>query len=109
MVIFIRKISNKSKVLFIRLLDKYFPFVNTTYARNFTSSIMKDISSSAYIVSPVETLRTIEEQIKQRQRGAYMRFGDGDIFLVIGKKDAYQSVGEKLCKEMNQSFSLKGP
>jgi hypothetical protein len=41
--------------------------------------------------------------------GAYMRFGDGDVFLATGKNDLFQNSSEKLRREMNEAFLLKGP
>ena len=69
---------------------------------------MNLISETAYIISPAETLRVIEDFIKQKRRGGYLRFGDGDVFLSLGKDDAYQSGKTMLRKEMNECFSLKG-
>jgi len=70
---------------------------------------MNLISETAYIVSPAGTLSVIEEFIKQKRPGVYLRFGDGDVFLSLGKDDAYQSSKASLRKEMKECFALKGP
>ena len=71
-------------------------------------SAMNEISETAYIVSPLETLGFIADIIKQGKSGIYLRFGDGDVYLSLGKDDAYQSNKAMLRKEMNECFSLKG-
>src|SRR4051794_18866224 len=106
---FIRIGITKGGILFTRLIDVCFPFIYTIHAKRFTSSIVDDISGSAYIVPPMETLKTIEHFIDEKRRGAYMRFGDGDVSLALGKKDMLQASTKKLSEEMNEAFSLKGP
>lgn len=76
--------------------------------KKFTNAVMQDINTSAYIVSPIETLEVVRIFIVQQKRGAYMRFGDGDIFLALGKSEAFQVSGESLALEMKEAFSLKG-
>lgn len=73
------------------------------------SPVMNDISRSACIVSPLETLRHIEDFIQQKKTGLYMRFGDGDVYLSLGKNDSYQSNRRLLRNEMIECFSMKGP
>ena len=106
---FIKKSGTKSGVLLTRFVDICFPFIYKIHAKKFTGFIIEDISRSAYIVPPLETLKTIKNFIQGKRRGAYMRFGDGDIFLAIGKNDAFQASRKMLSEEMNESFSLRGP
>lgn len=56
-----------------------------------------------------ETLDKITEIIKKKQKGVYLRFGDGDIFLANGCKDLYQVPLPKLRDEMREAFRLNGP
>jgi hypothetical protein len=102
-------LAHKSKVLFFSLLDKYFPFIYNTHSRKYTEVVMTEIERSASVVSPLETLKTIENIIAQKKRGAYMRFGDGDVNLATGRDDSFQRKGNRLQEEMIESFSLKGP
>jgi hypothetical protein len=44
-----------------------------------------------------------------KMRGAYLRFGDGDVFLLTGLNEAYQSADSHLAIEMQQAFALHGP
>ncbi|HET6996476.1 MAG TPA: GT-D fold domain-containing glycosyltransferase [Chitinophagaceae bacterium] len=72
-------------------------------------SVLDQVLRTACIVSPAETLEVIEDLIKKKRPGVYMRFGDGDVNLLHGKDDSYQLASLKLQEEMNDCFSLKGP
>jgi hypothetical protein len=56
-----------------------------------------------------ETLDKIEEIITHRQKGAYFRFGDGDVNLAYGENDSYQATQGPLRQEMLEAFALNGP
>lgn len=56
-----------------------------------------------------ETLKRIEEIINNKDKGMYLRFGDGDLNLAYGEVDLYQKPNEHLQKEMREAFSLNGP
>ncbi len=98
----------KIRDIIFRIVDKYFSYISVAYMKKFTNAVMQDINTSAYIVSPIETLEVVRIFIVQQKRGAYMRFGDGDIFLALGKSEAFQVSGESLALEMKEAFSLKG-
>lgn len=100
--------KKKIRDIIFRIVDKYFSYISATYLKKFTNAVMQDIKMSAYIVSPIETLEVIKMFITQQKQGAYMRFGDGDIFLAVGKSEAFQVSGEPLALEMKEAFSLKG-
>jgi hypothetical protein len=59
------------------------------------------------IKSSVETLRDIQNTISNKESGAYMRFGDGDIFLMLGKDDILHQSDKKMAKEMRQAISFR--
>ncbi|KDN53976.1 GT-D fold domain-containing glycosyltransferase [Flavobacterium seoulense] len=59
------------------------------------------------IKTSVETLTDIQTSIKNKQKGAYMRFGDGDIFLMLGKDEMLQKASKKMATEMNEAMKLK--
>jgi len=99
----------KSEILFTRFIDICFPFIYKIHANKFTVSVIEDVSKAAYIVSPLETLKVIEDYIEQKKRGAYMRFGDGDVYLATGRNSMLHKSTRKLREEMKESFSLKGP
>lgn len=56
-----------------------------------------------------DTLNTIKDIIKSRKKGAYLRFGDGDIHLARGSSELLQEANTSLMGEMNEAFSLNGP
>lgn len=55
-----------------------------------------------------ETLDTIVKIIEAKQKGAYLRFGDGDVCLAYGENDSYQIAEQLLQKEMREAFALNG-
>lgn len=56
-----------------------------------------------------ETLDKIVEIISNKQKGAYFRFGDGDLNLAYGDGDSYQTAVHALKNEMLEAFALNGP
>lgn len=58
------------------------------------------------IHSTSRTILDIKETIIKRQKGAYMRFGDGDIFLMLGRNDMLQKANDKLAKEMRETMEF---
>ena len=52
------------------------------------------------------TLEKIKEIISNKEKGAYMRFGDGDIVLAYGENDLMQTANENLRNEMREAFAL---
>lgn len=55
----------------------------------------------------IETLNDIKCTILAKERGAYLRFGDGDIYLLLGLDDLLHKSNKNLAKEMKEVFSLK--
>ena len=58
------------------------------------------------IKSSLETLKDIQNTITNKQIGAYMRFGDGDIFLMLGKDDMLHQANRKMAKEMKEAMNI---
>ncbi len=56
-----------------------------------------------------ETLFTIMDLISQKQKGIYLRFGDGDINLANGHGDMLQKPNDRIKREMQGAFLLNGP
>jgi hypothetical protein len=56
-----------------------------------------------------ETLHSITSIINKEQKGAYLRFGDGDVNLARGENELLQSANSKLSVEMREAFALSGP
>jgi hypothetical protein len=59
------------------------------------------------IKSSIETLNDIQNSISNKQIGAYMRFGDGDIFLMLGMDDMLHQANNKMAVEMRQAMNLR--
>ncbi len=55
-----------------------------------------------------ETLDKIVNIIAKKEKGAYFRFGDGDVVLANGQNDSYQKFNVSLQREMREAFSLNG-
>ncbi|SEA88913.1 protein of unknown function [Flavobacterium gillisiae] len=68
----------------------------------------KSISQNVKIVSPDNTLDEIEQCILDAKKGAYLRFGDGDVFLFKNVLDSYQVNSKALSIEMGECFSVSG-
>lgn len=56
-----------------------------------------------------ETLDKITEIISKKEKGVYLRFGDGDVFLANGIDDSLQKSNFSLQQEMQEAFALNGP
>lgn len=56
-----------------------------------------------------ETLSKIVEIIDSKQKGAYLRFGDGDVNLALGEHDALQTAKRELMIEMQEAFLINSP
>ncbi|MHC0038675.1 hypothetical protein [Pseudoneobacillus sp. C159] len=54
------------------------------------------------------TLNKCREIIEKQITGAYLRFGDGDVFLREGGDDMLQGGNPKIAEEMKEAFSLTG-
>lgn len=70
--------------------------------------MLDDLKEIIVIVSPVETLESIARLIDDEKKGAYMRFGDGDVYLALGQNEMLQKANPQLSLEMKEAFSLKG-
>ena len=53
-----------------------------------------------------QTLLKIKSIISNKEKGAYLRFGDGDVNLALGQSELMQSSNMKLQKEMEEAFLL---
>lgn len=59
------------------------------------------------IKTALETLNEIKETINIKEKGAYMRFGDGDVYLMKGLDEMLNQSNKKLSREMKEAFQLK--
>ncbi len=56
-----------------------------------------------------ETLLKLKEVIESREKGVYLRFGDGDVNLANGQIDMQQNPSEALKIELQAAFRIQGP
>lgn len=57
----------------------------------------------------LETLESIQQIIRKKEKGVYLRFGDGDINLACNADDCHQKSNPQLGQEMRDVFKLHGP
>ena len=58
-------------------------------------------------VGHYQTLDTVEEYIKSNLPGGYLRFGDGDIYLLNGNDDSFQMGGLQISLEIEEAFKFQ--
>jgi len=56
-----------------------------------------------------ETIEKIAAIIQKKEKGAYLRFGDGDLYIAVGKNDILQGGSKKLQYEMCEAFKINEP
>ncbi|GAA4943051.1 hypothetical protein GCM10023314_15160 [Algibacter agarivorans] len=96
---FKKSIKRKLRPILKKLSYKYF-------YRDFKELIILENMDNIRIQTTFNTLNELENCIKLNQRGAYLRFGDGDIYLLNKKHDSYQNANEFLAKEMLEAFQI---
>ncbi|MDC0408582.1 glycosyltransferase [Flavobacteriaceae bacterium] len=74
--------------------------------RILNSSELEDVNRRLIIKNAFETLDLIKASIRDKKKGGYFRFGDGDINLMMGKDDMLHKANRKLQKEMRQAFKI---
>lgn len=55
------------------------------------------------------TLNKIKEIITNKQKGMYLRFGDGELVVALGQGAIEQNPNQRLAVEMQEAFALNGP
>jgi hypothetical protein len=59
------------------------------------------------IKTAIDTINDIKTAIVNKEKGAYMRFGDGDIYLMLGLDELLNKANKKLAKEMKEAINGK--
>jgi predicted O-methyltransferase YrrM len=57
-------------------------------------------------IGTAETLDVIQQSVRSRKKGAYLRFGDGDTYIASGGNDSYQQGNPQIMQEMIEAFSI---
>jgi len=59
--------------------------------------------------STMETYHTLGDLLDNYKKVYYSRFGDGDIFIIMGRSQANHEYSEILAEELRQSLSIEHP
>lgn len=96
---YLRKVHNLFLLFFYKLIKNIL-----------WENIKEDVInlSDIRIISSSQTLDVVEKSIISKQKGVYMRFGDGDVLLMNMKIDSFQKPNLQLAKEMKEAFECKG-
>lgn len=104
----LRKFKKVLKTIINKAISKRYQGLYIEYKDTIIKNIVLEISNSTRIISPLKTLKKIEDLINSNTAGAYMRFGDGDAYLAMGINDSFQESNEYLKNEMTEAFRLTG-
>ncbi len=74
----------------------------------FENDVLNTISKSVSVIDANRTLEEIENYILNEKIGVYLRFGDGDIFILKNRNDSFQVHSLFIAKEMEESFLMQG-
>jgi len=97
--IFLKKWLTTKQFYFLKKIKENIPiFNNKVRILNFENVKIK---------STYETLDKIKKILSNNERGCYVRFGDGDIFILKNlEKDRSQQFSKNLSRELNEAISL---
>lgn len=96
------------KTLMHKTINCLFPFIRKRNINLFINNTLEIFKETIQIVNPIDTLEIIHKTIKENKKGAYVRFGDGDVYLLKGNDDIFQKSSQKLSLEMREAFKSKG-
>lgn len=91
--------KNRVKIILMPLMK------NSCFDEVFTYDVLQTVK----IVNTELTLNSISNSISNEIPGAYMRFGDGDVFLMENIDDSFQKKSVYLSLEMREAFSICKP
>lgn len=74
----------------------------------FLLKIFVTIPSDTHIESTKDTIERVRYLLEHRIKGAYLRFGDGDVNLQDGVDELLQKSNPKIKREMRECFALSG-
>ncbi len=108
---FVRKLPKRAiqftKKKLRKLFTHYGLFGFKTVWKPLSEKQINYLTNNVKIASCAETLDQIKNTITNQNKGAYMRFGDGDIYLMVGKEDVLHKPQKKMSQEMKETFKLK--
>ena len=74
----------------------------------YENDVLNTISKSISVIDAKSTLEEIEGCILNEKKGVYLRFGDGDVFILKNRNDSFQVHSLLIAKEMKESFLMQG-
>lgn len=74
----------------------------------FENDLVNIISTNTSVIDAKNTLEEIEDCIFNEKQGVYLRFGDGDVFILKSRNDSYQTYSLSIAEEMKESFLMHG-
>ena len=101
----IRKEIGKVYLFFVELVYDLF---SKHLDRLAAEKIIYSIKDTIRIRSARSTLDVILHSIETEKAGLYLRFGDGDVFLMMNQSDMFQKNNLTLSREMEDAFSITG-
>ena len=96
------------KRILIKIRFKLKPVISKFYTELIKDDFFERFCKNQKIVDALTTLKIIENKILNDERGVYMRFGDGDVFLLNKKSDMLQEPNDELSVEMREAFEING-
>ncbi len=98
---FLKKIVSYADLLTYKILKKrMYPL--------FENDMVNIISTNISVIDAKSTLEEIEDYILNEKKGVYLRFGDGDVFILKNRNDCYQASSFSIAEEMKESFLMHG-
>ena len=88
----------------IKSMLKRFGFRSKSIWPKLSDFNKKYLIDNVSIKSSKDTIHAIRLTIENKQKGAYMRFGDGDVLLMLGMDDMLHKANKKMAKEMKQAM-----
>lgn len=86
-------------------------YLNYSYVKpwpKITDSKKKILVKKTKQLSSLKTIQLIQQTILENKAGAYMRFGDGDLYLLTGRGELMQEANSNLAAEMREAITLTG-
>ncbi len=101
-----KRIKRYVKPFLHNFIIKYYPDLLDIKKSEYYNYIISITKKTTRIINTDDTYKAILGQINTSKPGAYMRFGDGDAYLVVGIDDILQRSSTDIKREMHEAFSL---
>lgn len=89
---------------YIKKILKYFGIYKDSIWPNLSKKRKQFLIENVKIKTAIETLNDIQKTIENQQKGAYFRFGDEDIYLLLGYDGPLHKANKKMSIEMKEAM-----